>query len=148
MEIMRDGAVPVAAAFHHFPLSLATDRTQGEILEAAHKVRFEFDPAGTRPFAIVILGKPRAGDASGETHGLLVLGNFDSEGRAIKDGFSNKNLGSLYRANFRTKVSLLGSAPIELGAIGHSATLPHTKTPRQARGRFTTTPDDGTLGRL
>jgi hypothetical protein len=88
MEIMRDGAAPVAAAFHHFALSPATDRTRGEILEAAHKVQFEFDPACTRPFAIVIHGKPRAGDASGETHGQLVLGNFDSEGRAIKDGFA------------------------------------------------------------
>ena len=67
MEIMRDGAVPVAAAFHHFPLSPATDRTHGEILEAAHKVRFEFDPASTRPFAIVIHGRVQAMQAARHT---------------------------------------------------------------------------------
>lgn len=89
MEILRDGAVLGAAAFHHFPLSPATNRTNAEILEAAHKVRLEFDVAGTRPYAVVIHGKPRAGDAiGGETHGHLVLGNFDDVGLAVRDRFT------------------------------------------------------------
>ena len=87
-EFMRDGAVPAAAAFIHFPLSPATDRTPAEITQAAHMVRLEFDPAGVRPYAILIHGKERAGGAAGRVHGHLVLGNFDSAGRAIKDGFS------------------------------------------------------------
>jgi hypothetical protein len=88
MELLRDGAIPSAAAFHHFPLSPATDRTHEEILEAAHRVRLEFDPDGTRPFAVVVHGKKRAGDATGRTHGHLVLGNFDSNNRALKDKFT------------------------------------------------------------
>ncbi|MBR0832020.1 hypothetical protein JQ612_02355 [Bradyrhizobium manausense] len=88
MELLRDGAIPGAAAFHHFPLSPATDRTHAEILEAAQALRREFDPDGTRPYAVVIHGKERAGGADGRVHGHLVLGNFDSEGRAIKDRFT------------------------------------------------------------
>lgn len=88
MELLRDGAVPGAAAFHHFPLSPATDRTHAEILEAAYALRREFDPDGTRPFAVLIHGKERAGGADGRVHGHFVLGNFDSEGRAVKDRFT------------------------------------------------------------
>jgi hypothetical protein len=88
MELLRDGAIPKAAAFHHFPLSPATDRTHAEILEAAHALRREFDPDGTRPFCILIHGKERAGGADGRVHGHFVLGNFDSEGRAVKDRFT------------------------------------------------------------
>ncbi|QDM32869.1 hypothetical protein FNL55_17030 [Tardiphaga sp. vice352] len=89
MELVRDGAIPGAAAFHHFPLSPATDRTDAEIVEAAHKIRKEFDPHGTRAFCIIIHGKLRAGDAAtGKTHGHLILGNFDAFGRAIKDRFT------------------------------------------------------------
>lgn len=86
MELLRDGAIPGAAAFHHFPLSPATNRTHAEILEAAHKVRMEFDPDGTRPYGVVIHGKPRAGDNATGEH--LVLGNFDDTGRAIQDRFT------------------------------------------------------------
>lgn len=87
MELLRDGAIPGAAAFHHFPLSPATNRTHAEIVEAAHALRREFDPGGTRPYAVVIHGKERAGGADGRVHGHLVLGNF-SNGRAIRDRFS------------------------------------------------------------
>ena len=88
MELLRDGSIPRAAAFHHFPLSPATDRTHAEILEAAHALRREFDEAGTRPFCILIQGKERAGGADGRVHGHFVLGNFDSNNRALKDNFT------------------------------------------------------------
>ena len=88
MELLRDGAVPGAAAFHHFPISPATDRTDSEIIDAAHALRREFDPDGSRIYCIVIHGKARAGDAEGRIHGHLILSNFDATGRAVKDAYT------------------------------------------------------------
>lgn len=88
MEILRDGAVPGAAAFRHFALSPATNRTNAEILEAAHAVRREFDMEGNRIYCVLIHIKKRAGGASGETHGHLIISNFNSNNKALKDGFT------------------------------------------------------------
>lgn len=118
MELLRDGAIPGAAAFHHFPLSPATDRTHAEILEAAHALRREFDPDGTRPFCILIHGKERAGGADGRVHGHFVLGNFDSEGRAVKDRFTKVRTERLAREieySWRQEQAGAPSEPCGLG---------------------------------
>jgi hypothetical protein len=86
MEVYR-AASPAVAAFHHWAVNPARTESREKVLISTHKLRFELDPEGARPFAIVIHRKPRA-ERGGELHAHLVLGNVDATGKALDDSWS------------------------------------------------------------
>lgn len=93
-RVMRNGAAaPTSKAFFHMSISPGTQWTRTALLRAVHRVRHEFDPGGTRAFAILVHGKRRAsgpvraGGPPSAEHAHLVLASVGADG-AIKDRFS------------------------------------------------------------
>lgn len=99
MEIARDASTS-SACLHHFSINPATPFTDEALVAAAHRVRLEFDKAGTRPYLILVhekawignepaRGKERKWDGNEKVrrHAHLVLGHV-ADGVALKDKFS------------------------------------------------------------
>lgn len=58
--IARDGVSPGSPSVFHVTPNPARSCSQGALLRVAHMARLELDPESSRPFAIIIHGKPRA----------------------------------------------------------------------------------------
>lgn len=88
MEILRDGS-EATCAFHHITVDPAHDHTNETVIYAANQVRLTLDPSNERPYCVLLHKKACAGsDNKGSIHAHVVIGNVNSEGRALKDGRS------------------------------------------------------------
>jgi hypothetical protein len=96
VEIYRNASLRATArspAFHHSTVNPSKDHFREKLIETAHRVRRELDPAGTRPYALVIHRKARAeprsepGGSSSE-HLHLLIGAVDEHGKFLDDGWS------------------------------------------------------------
>jgi hypothetical protein len=98
-EIYRNASLRATArspSWHQITVNPSKDHSREKLIEAAHRVRREFD-AGTRPYAIVFHRKPRAEplaepsaeprDSSSE-HFHLLISAVDERGKFLDDGWS------------------------------------------------------------
>jgi hypothetical protein len=90
--VVRDMQIQQAAsralcAFHHISANPFGKCTKDQLLDAATRLRLEFDKDGTRPHITILHRKQRSDALASDLHVHLVLGNV-ANGKSLDDHIS------------------------------------------------------------